>query len=336
MRKDEIMSKPCRICGQNKIFSSLVSKDFFLGSKEEYGYVFCPICNSLSIEDIPGDLSDLYKNYYSFSPPSPISWLKFQIYKYIISKSNFISKFFCSILQNQEDLPIKSIEPIKIQKNSRILDVGCGSGTLLCLLDKMGFNNCIGIDPYLEKDINYSTGLSIKKQDFFDLNEKFDLIMFHHVFEHFSNPKDVIKQVHKLLSKNGICIIRIPDVDSYSFSRYKENWFSIHAPFHLFLPSKNAMEMLVKDTGLIIEDIIGEQLIEFFFYSMGHELGIADYEKYGNRKFIEEHGIKSIPPFHIKNELKDAKQRLKQVRKYNLCDWSIYYLKKEESNEVPH
>ena len=329
-------NRSCRICKESKTFSSLVAKDFFLGSKKEYEYLFCPICNSLSIKDIPDELPDLYKNYYSFSPPPPISWLKFKIYKYVLKKSNFLSDFFCSLLQKQEDLPIKSMASTKIHQNSRILDVGCGSGTLLCLLDKLGFKNSIGIDPYLERDINYSSGLNIKKQDFFDLDEKFDLIMFHHVFEHFSNPKDVIKQIHKLLTKNGICIIRIPDVDSYSFARYKENWFSIHAPFHLFLPSKNAMEMLVKDTGLTIKNIVGEQLLEFFFYSMGHELGIADYEKYGNRKFIEEHGIKTTPPFHIKNELKDAKQRLQQVKKYNLCDWSIYYLKKEELNEVSH
>jgi hypothetical protein len=122
-------------------------------------------------------------------------------------------------------------------------------------------------------------------------------------------------------------------VDSFSFLRYKNNWFSIHAPFHASLPSKKGMRELAKDTGLEIKEIVGEQLVEFFFYSMGHELGVSDYDTYGNRKFIEEFGINKTPPLHIKNELKDAKQRLKQVKKHDLCDWVIYYLKKEDARE---
>jgi hypothetical protein len=62
---------------------------------------------------------------------------------------------------------------------------------------------------------------------------------------------------------------------------------------------------------------------------MGHELGIADYDQNGNRKFIEQNGVDKIPPLHIKNELRDAKQRLKQVKKHNLCEWACYYLKKD-------
>lgn len=121
----------------------------------------------------------------------------------------------------------------------------------------------------------------------------------------------------------------MPDVDSFSFKRYKEHWFSIHAPFHLALPSRSGMEKLAEECGLVIEKIVGEQLIEFFFYSMGHELGVADYEHYGNRRFFETHGKKCLPPLHIKNEMDEAIQRLKQVKKYNLCDWSIYYIRRK-------
>jgi len=320
----------CRICRHKDKLKSLIAKDYFLGSKKEYEYLSCSNCDSLSIKKIPENLSDLYKGYYSFSSPKTISKLKFNIYKYIIKNSNFVSKVLCEFLNQQEDLPIKSLRQSKIQKESKILDVGCGSGNLLCLLQAMGFKNCVGIDPFLENDIRYPTGLCIKKQDFFEVDEKFDLIMFHHVFEHFPNPKDALMHVYNLLTDNGICIIRMPDVDSYSFFRYKENWFSIHAPFHISLPSKRGMTNLIEDTGLVIDNVVGEQLVEFFFYSMGHELGVADYHKYGNRKFVEKNGIKKIPPLHIKDELRQAKQRLRQVKKHDLCDWSIYYLKKSK------
>ncbi len=323
----------CRVCGATQNLKQLSAKDYFLGSKKEYLYLLCCSCCSLSIGKIPEDLSGLYKDYYSFSEPSKISNFKLQLYKHILKKTKVFSKALNFLLKKQEDLPILSLQTVGLQPHKKILDVGCGSGSLLCLLHKMGFKNCLGIDPFLENDISYPSGLKLNKQDLFDLDEKFDLIMFHHVFEHFPNPKEVLSHVSKLLSPNGICLIRIPNVDSYSFLRYKENWFSIHAPFHLFLPSRAGMEVMVKGTGLRIEKILGEQLVEFFFYSIGHELGVSDYEQHGNRKFIEKYGINNIPPIHIKSELKDAKQRLKQVKKHDLCDWAIYYLKKSDIDE---
>jgi SAM-dependent methyltransferase len=322
--------KKCRVCNYSENFEYLIARDYFLGSKKKYPYLLCPACNSLSIEQIPAELFELYKNYYSFSPPSKVATWKRQFYKYIVQKTGLTSRFLSSFLKAQEDLSIKSLQPIKLQFDSKILDVGCGSGALLQLLYEMGFKNCLGIDPFLENDISYSTGLRLKKEELLNLSGKFDIIMFHHVFEHFPNPRETLQHVSSLLSKDGTCIIRLPTVDSYSFFRYKENWFSIHAPFHLFLPSKGGMEMIAKEAGLTVKNIVGEQLVEFFFYSMGHELGIADYETHGNRRFIEKYGINKIPSLHIKDELKVAKQRLKQVKKYGLCDWAVYYLQKKD------
>ncbi|MCB1068256.1 MAG: class I SAM-dependent methyltransferase [Chlamydiia bacterium] len=232
-------------------------------------------------------------------------------------------------MKSQEDLPIKSFQPFNLPTTSRILDVGCGSGVLLTILNSLGYKNCIGIDPFLEADVHHPNGVSLLKKDFLDLKEKFDLIMFHHVFEHFPNPMDVLLHVEKLLTKSGLCLIRMPDIDSYSFLRYKQNWFSIHAPFHISLPSRSGMTQMIEKTQMTIQDIVGEQLVEFFLYSIGHELGVADYEEHGNRKFIEKYGIRKPPPLHTKGELKEAKQRLKQVKKHNLCDWSIYYIRRK-------
>ncbi len=323
------MVKQCRICGAVDKLESYFAKDYFTGSKNEYEYILCSICNSLSLVDIPENLKDLYNDYYSFATPKKISTYKLIAYKYILKRTDLLSKFLNIFLKHQEDLPIKSLAKINPQKNASIVDIGCGSGALLTLLYDIGYKNCIGIDQFLKKDIYYPSGLKILKKDFFSLGGQFDIMMFHHVFEHFSDLKSVLKNINNLLSKDGVCIIRMPDVESFSFFRYKNNWFSIHAPFHVSLPSKIGMKELVKNTGLEIKEIQGEQLIEFFFYSKGHELGVCDYDNYGNRKFIEKYGLNKIPPLHIKNDIKIAKQRLKQVKKYNLCDWSVYYLKKK-------
>lgn len=323
------MSKICRVCTNGGSFHILVAKDYFLGSKEEYEYGLCCSCNSLSLQEVPSNLADLYKNYYSFNKVAKTSFFKKKIYSFILKNSNFFSKSLCALLKSQDDLPIKSFQPFNLSTTSKILDVGCGSGALLNTLNTLGFKNCLGIDPFLKSDVYHPNGITLLRKDFLELQEKFDVIMFHHVFEHFPNPMDVLSHIANLLKRDGLCIIRMPDIDSYSFLRYNQNWFSIHAPFHISLPSRSGMMKMIENAGMIIQKIVGEQLVEFFLYSLGHELGVADYEKHGNRKFIERYGVKKIPPLHTKHELKDAKQRLKQVKKYDLCDWSIYYIRKK-------
>jgi len=324
----------CRVCNTTAKNPKVIAKDYFLGTKKEYEYERCINCGSLFLLEIPSDLQELYKNYYSFSSYNPVSFFRRWMYMNIVKSRLVLGKLCALFLNKQDDLPIKSLGPINLTPQTRILDVGCGSGSLLSLLHEMGFKNGLGIDPFLECDKILPNGLELKKAEFFDIEEKFDVIMFHHVFEHFPNIKEPLNHVHNLLTDNGVCIIRMPDVDSFSYMRYKENWFSIHAPFHTALPSRKGMEQMTHDSGLVIEKLVGEQLIDFFFYSMAHELGVADYEQHGNRKYFEKYGNKKIPPLHIKNERRNAKQRLKQVKRHNLCDWSIYYLRKNTTDEI--
>ncbi len=192
----------CRVCNTISENKKLIAKDYFLGTKKDYDYEICSNCGSLFLVKIPDELTELYKNYYSFSPPKPISALKRWIYKNLIKKRNVFNKVLLSFLNEQDDLPFKSLEPIKLTSDDHILDVGCGSGALLAMLCEMGFKKCMGIDPFLDCSKEFSSGLVLKKAEFFDLQQKFDLIMFHHVFEHFPEIKGALKHVHSLLNES--------------------------------------------------------------------------------------------------------------------------------------
>ena len=119
-----------------------------------------------------------------------------------LSSSAYISSFNTFLLKKK-----------KLNKNSQILDIGCGRGKIFGALSRKLklINKPIGIDPVIHKDIDRS--IDFKSQDvfkFFKLNQnKFDLIMIKQTLHFFDKGKrtKLIKICKKNLKKNGVLII---------------------------------------------------------------------------------------------------------------------------------
>ena len=81
----------------------------------------------------------------------------------------------------------------KLNKNSNILDIGCGRGKIFGILSKKLklANKPIGIDPIVHKDIDI--GIDFRNEDvfkFFKTNQiKFDLIMIKQTLHFFNKEK---------------------------------------------------------------------------------------------------------------------------------------------------
>jgi 2-polyprenyl-3-methyl-5-hydroxy-6-metoxy-1,4-benzoquinol methylase len=113
---------------------------------------------------------------------------------------------------------------LAIKKDARILDVGSGGGPFLDFLASKGFRNLNGADPFNQSKIVTENGAAIEKRDIHSINQPFDVIMFHPSLENVTDPAADIQKAHDLLSKNGICIVRIPTSSSPARKKYQENW----------------------------------------------------------------------------------------------------------------
>lgn len=98
----------------------------------------------------------------------------------------------------------------------RLLDVGCARGHLSSALAALGWNvTGIEFDP-VDAAMAEESGVEVivgSAEDVLsNMTEKFDVIVFADVLEHFVHPSDVLKQAVSLLAPDGRIVISIPNV----------------------------------------------------------------------------------------------------------------------------
>ena len=142
-----------------------------------------------------------------------------------------------------------------LSNNSKILEIGCGSGEELILFKHNGFNDLTGIDPTPEYfrslkkfyDIEcYNKSLS-ELDETLNEKKKFECIILKDVIEHFVEPDKALKIINNLMTENGIFYIITPDL--YKFG----NPFSQFCIPHTFYFSRTTLESLLKKCGFKVK-----------------------------------------------------------------------------------
>lgn len=159
-----------------------------------------------------------------------------------------------------------------MDRNSKILDEGCGSGGLLLSLHDLGFMDLMGVDPYVKE--NESNSIKILKKEILELPEDnhFDLIIFNHSFEHILRQNETLLKVSKILDDDGTCIISMPIKSNYVWSRYGTNWVQVDAPRHINIHNLESFDLLTRKAGFTVKKVIFDST-EFQFW------GSEQYEK---------------------------------------------------------
>lgn len=319
----------CRICKNNTRIEIINAKELFIGTRAVYQYALCLDCGSLSICDLPHDLAEIYSKYPVFDfTLKKGGVLKHFVRQYILLKKNSLARFFLRFLNSWEDLAFKSLYEIGLQHSMRILDVGCGSGVLLNFLHDLGFLDITGIDPFLKAPVE-KPGFRLIKGNISDVQEKFDLIMCHHSFEHMEDLSAVAKHLESITNPGGTLLIRMPNIESYSFRKYQECWHGIHAPFHIALPSSKGMQLIFQNTNFELCKTKQEQLVELFLYNIDCSLNIALLEPLGVINCIGDGALgNKIPAPFIREEISYLKKKTKSVLKNKMADYISYYYRK--------
>lgn len=270
------MDVRCRVCGNESGNRIHVFLEMMFGTRESFEYVQCAICNCLQIAEVPTDLHKYYPNsYYSrHTVPSNTGFKR-----HLVNMRNRYAVFRCGIFgwllfRFYPNWAIGCLSLLRVSRESRILEIGCGSGALLLELYDLGFRQLLGVDPFNEGDIDYPNGLRILKRDLADIEGQWDVVTFNHAFEHVANPLDTLLAVKYLLRVHGHCVLRIPTVSSFAWKHYREHWAQIDAPRHLFLHSVESIRILAMQAGLELEKVLYDSNEFQFWGSEQYRMGI--------------------------------------------------------------
>ena len=143
------------------------------------------------------------------------------------------------------------IGTFKIARGSKWLDVGCGTGILVEIANKMGYR-AIGIDPsvaLIEIGLAKDRPIFCATLENFSLgDELFDVISLIDVIEHVDNPIAVMKLVSKYLKPNGFVCLSTPDVSSVFARVLKMKWWHVRVA-HIGYFDKKTLGMTFRKSG---------------------------------------------------------------------------------------
>ncbi len=294
-----------------------------LGTRKAFLYFQCSVCACLQIAEIPGDLSQYYDlNYYSFKAPTERSWLISKLYfardSYAFTDAGLIGRMIYSLFPRGE---YRFLSKLKLSKSDRILDVGCGAGQLLHALWRVGFHQLTGLDPYIDVDINYPNSFTIHKASLSEFSETQNVVMFNHSLEHMPDQRQALEDAARLVASDGVVIVRVPTVSSYAWRHYGTDWVQLDAPRHLFLHSRESMQIVASQAGLEMFDCFYDSEAFQFWGSEQYRQGIS---------LFADHSYAKNPDHSLftKADIKRFRVRATQLNMSGDGDQLVFYFRK--------
>jgi 2-polyprenyl-3-methyl-5-hydroxy-6-metoxy-1,4-benzoquinol methylase len=147
----------------------------------------------------------------------------------------------------------------KFQKSKgSLLDIGCGRGLFLDIMKKDGWR-VTGVE-FNEETASYAKRAYelniISPQAMMALpDESFDVITLYHVLEHSQDPITVLHTCVRLLKKNGLLVIAVPNLSSLQAVLGRSRWFHLDIPYHLYHFTLAGLRRLLVDNSMRIEKV---------------------------------------------------------------------------------
>jgi 2-polyprenyl-3-methyl-5-hydroxy-6-metoxy-1,4-benzoquinol methylase len=233
----------CNLCGaEDTKFILRARYRFHKRKKEFFNLVKCRKCGLMYTNPRPNEkeISQYYPSWYHSRADTKVT---------DIEKTKIWGIPWREAMQ-------KKAEPfLKYKKGEKILDIGCGDGSLLKFLKESGWQT-YGVEPHETSSLYAQEvlGLNVFSGRLEDANypeESFDVITLFHVLEHLHDPSQVLKKAFSLIKRDGILIIEVPNFRSFEAKIFRSKWIGISAPLHLYHFTPQSLRLMLMNCGFV-------------------------------------------------------------------------------------
>lgn len=254
----------CPVCGASKCSDYAIGFDYeLLTSANPWRFVQCAHCGHVWLNPRPAiaELGVIY-------PPS--------YYAYNYDQINSIARKAKELLDRRKMQKI--IRQCGRQPRS-YLDIGCGDGRFLKVLEGLGVPRTglhgLELDQRVVERLRsegYPGVFCNRVEDVTELAESsIDLATMFHVIEHVDNPATVVRRICRWLAPGGIFALETPNLDSLDARIFRRTyWGGYHIPRHWNLFTPATISRLLAGQGLEVRKIFFQTGHSFWMYSLHH------------------------------------------------------------------
>lgn len=194
-------------------------------------------------------------------------------------------------IENLTHSYLNSLRPVlnRLNKNSKILEIGCGNGFILEKLYRLGFKNIYGVEPSL--DAVRKANNSIKKNISINMLKKgiyktatFDFIFFFQTLDHIPEPNNFLKICNSYLKDGGFILAFNHNVNSFSSFLLREKSPIIDIE-HPYLYNFSTVKQILEKNGFILQKVYSpnsyvsfKRLLELFPLSLTFKKSILKFK----------------------------------------------------------
>lgn len=177
-----------------------------------------------------------------------------------IPRHNEIGNEFKSALQKLDfQIPLGEIY------KTYVLDVGAGAGSNATIFMNKGYTyEALEINPWAAKYIEGNFGAVVYNMSFEDMDEDepYDAIIASHVLEHVKDAREVLKKMFRMLNKNGIIYLLVPDDTD------------LGNPDHLWFFTESTIKLWLAELGFSDVKALTQQVVahEKFIYVVARKV----------------------------------------------------------------
>ena len=251
----------CPLCSSDKISILFDCTDHFV-TNETFPIARCNECGFSFTQDRPEE-SEAGKYYESESYISHSD-----------TSEGLINKLYRFARNMMLRKKAKLVRTVTGLEKGIILDIGSGTGYFASEMKKAEWD-AKGIEINEKaREFSIST-FGLEVSDPSQIHKlgpgSFDCITLWHVLEHFDDPNAYMTEVRRLLKPGGICIIALPNSNSYDALHYGRYWAAWDVPRHLWHFTPSTFRRFAENAGFILTGLRSLPLDVFYISALSEK-----------------------------------------------------------------